>query len=178
MFIIIIHCIIIIIIYAKNLFNEITNKINEILYSLKNINLYQNQKIENKKEIKIKAKANIQKAKLKKLGHKKLKKSKPNNIINFKANPKEDSIYYLSANKINNKYDKKIEEKEKIFKNELNYIKNGFTIKKVKKILEYNDNELNNLTYDLALKIDKRNYCNYYISLLKTKHPIFFTFFY
>ena len=157
MFIIIIRCIIIIIIYAKNLFNEITNKINEILYSLKNINLYQNQKIENKKEIKIKAKANIQKAKLKKLGHKKLKKSKPNNIINFKANPKEDSIYYLSANKINNKYDKKIEEKEKIFKNELNYIKNGFIIKKVKKILEYNDNELNNLTYDLALKIDKRN---------------------
>ena len=44
-------------------------------------------------------------------------------------------------------------------------------------IINYNDNELNNLTYNEALKIDKRNYFKYYISLLKTKHPLIFTFY-
>ena len=43
--------------------------------------------------------------------------------------------------------------------------------------MEYNDEELNSLEYDLALKHDKRNYCQYYISLLKTKHSLIFTFF-
>ena len=47
----------------------------------------------------------------------------------------------------------------------------------VEKIKLYNDEELNNLSYKLAIKIDKRNYCQYYISLLKTKHSIMFTFF-
>ena len=40
-----------------------------------------------------------------------------------------------------------------------------------------NDRELNYLSYDEAIKIDKRNYCQYYWSLLKTKHLILFTFF-
>ena len=48
---------------------------------------------------------------------------------------------------------------------------------KAKKIMLPNDEELNNLKYKLALKIDKRTYCQYYISLLKTKHDIIFTFF-
>ena len=43
--------------------------------------------------------------------------------------------------------------------------------------MAYNDEELNNLKYELALKFDKRSYCNYYISLLRTKHNIMFTFF-
>ena len=43
--------------------------------------------------------------------------------------------------------------------------------------MEYNEEELNNLKYELALKYDKRNYCQYYISLLRTKHDILFTFF-
>ena len=50
-------------------------------------------------------------------------------------------------------------------------------LKKVKKIMAYNDEELNNLSYESALKLDKRNYCQYYISLLKTKHAIMLTFF-
>ena len=41
----------------------------------------------------------------------------------------------------------------------------------------YNDYELNHLTFKLALEIDKRNYFQYYLSLLKTNHIIFFTFF-
>ena len=44
--------------------------------------------------------------------------------------------------------------------------------------MDYNDEELNNLPYKLALKFDKRTYWEYYISLLKTKHIIIFTFCY
>ena len=43
--------------------------------------------------------------------------------------------------------------------------------------MAYNDEELNNLKYELALKYDHRTYCEYYISLLRTKHIIIFTFF-
>ena len=40
----------------------------------------------------------------------------------------------------------------------------------------YNDFELNSLNYKDALEIDKRTYLQYYISLLKTKQQIIFTF--
>ena len=45
------------------------------------------------------------------------------------------------------------------------------------KILEYNDYELNNLEYQKALEIDKRKYLEYYISLIKRKQIIIFTFY-
>ena len=41
----------------------------------------------------------------------------------------------------------------------------------------YNDIELNTMDYNDALKIDKRTFIQYYISLIRTKHPIFFAFF-
>ena len=44
------------------------------------------------------------------------------------------------------------------------------------KYLNFNDYELNSLEYKEALIIDKRTYWKYYISLLRTKHPIIFTF--
>ena len=37
---------------------------------------------------------------------------------------------------------------------------------------------LNNLSYKLALKYDKRTYFEYYLSLIKTKHIFIFSFFY
>ena len=46
----------------------------------------------------------------------------------------------------------------------------------LKKIKSYNDEELNNVEYNLALKYDTRKYCQYYLSLLKTKHILIFTF--
>ena len=45
------------------------------------------------------------------------------------------------------------------------------------KIMEYNDLELNLLPYLEASLVDKRNYCQYYGSLLRTKHILFFSFF-
>ena len=53
------------------------------------------------------------------------------------------------------------------------------TLNIIKKIAKntYNDNELNFLNYKIAKKIDKRNYIQYYFSLLKTQHLLFFSFF-
>ena len=50
-------------------------------------------------------------------------------------------------------------------------------IKKIKKIYKYNDKEMNEFTYKKALKYDKRNYCQFYFSLLKTKYILIFTFY-
>ena len=49
---------------------------------------------------------------------------------------------------------------------------------KVKTIMEFNDDEMNELSYELALNFDKRSFCQFYISLLKTKHNFIFSFFY
>ena len=51
-------------------------------------------------------------------------------------------------------------------------------IEKVKKIMEYKDREINSLRYEFAIQFDNRTYCEYYISLIKTKHNLIFTFFY
>ena len=43
-------------------------------------------------------------------------------------------------------------------------------------ILRKKDFELNSLNYIETIKLDKRNYCEYYISLIKYNHPIIFSF--
>ena len=45
------------------------------------------------------------------------------------------------------------------------------------KIKNYNDSEMNTLSYKNAYKYDKRTFCEYYISLLKTKHLLIFSFY-
>ena len=50
-------------------------------------------------------------------------------------------------------------------------------VMKAKNIMAYNDEEMNNLAYKLALKFDKRSYCEYYLSLIKTKHILIFSFY-
>ena len=52
------------------------------------------------------------------------------------------------------------------------YINNTISIK-----INYNDYELNNLSYKEALKLDKRTYFQFYFSLLKMKHILIFTFY-
>ena len=44
--------------------------------------------------------------------------------------------------------------------------------------MEYNDDEINDLSYELALESDNRSYCAYYISLLRSKYSLIFTFYY
>ena len=57
-------------------------------------------------------------------------------------------------------------------------IDNQDIIKKSIEIMKFNDEELNNLSYELALKYDKRKYFEYYLSLIKTKHILIFAFYY
>ena len=65
-----------------------------------------------------------------------------------------------SENKINLKSNNFIDENNIIFN----------------KILEKNDFELNSLDYEKGIKLDKRNYWEYYFSLLKNNHPFMFSF--
>ena len=44
--------------------------------------------------------------------------------------------------------------------------------------MDYNDDEINDLKYDIAIQKDKRSYWQFYISLIKTKHEIIYAFFY
>ena len=44
------------------------------------------------------------------------------------------------------------------------------------KLNKYNDYEKNTFIYQMAILYDKRTCCQYYLSLLKTKHPILFAF--
>ena len=44
------------------------------------------------------------------------------------------------------------------------------------KIDKNTDTELNDLSYEMALKIDKRTYCQYYASLVRMKHLFFYSF--
>ena len=46
-----------------------------------------------------------------------------------------------------------------------------------KKLIKMNDYELNTLDYKSAIKIDKRTYIQYYLSLLRRKELVLFTFF-
>ena len=66
------------------------------------------------------------------------------------------------------------ENSNKNFKYKLNKEK---IIQKFKEIMVYNDKEMNELTYEQALKYDKRNYIQYYCSLLKTKYILISTFY-
>ena len=56
-------------------------------------------------------------------------------------------------------------------------VKEKSVIEKYKNILEYNDNEINSLSYQVALKKDKRTFFQYYLSLLRVGHPFLFSFY-
>ena len=108
----------------------------------------------------------------------KVNKSKNNkNILNMNKN-------LIKNDKINNNLyqDSKIILKNKtnnnFSDNELTKIAKSIKSKKSnKKIKLLNDTELNSLKYEEALEKDKRTYIQYYLSLLRTKHILVFTFF-
>ena len=56
-------------------------------------------------------------------------------------------------------------------------LENVKIFKLYKKLLNYNQNELNSLSYNEAIKSDKRNFYQYYCSLLRVKHLLIFAFY-
>jgi len=172
--IIIFHIICILLFYLKHLI-IITNKIKDIIYGKRNSKLIEvyknennNENIEESKENVMNeindSKINISRNKKKKgKKGKKKKKSKKTTII--KNNNDKDEIQNINNLK---KDDKEIKNKSSV-KDE--------ATQKANKIMEYTNEEINILPYDLALELDNRTYFEYYISLLKIKHIIMSTFF-
>ena len=76
-------------------------------------------------------------------------------------------IMYQKNDKTANQLTIDIDEKKNKENDYINY----------KNILKYTPNELNDLDYKHALIHDKRNYVNYYLSLLRNGHLFFFSFF-
>ena len=105
-------------------------------------------------------------------------KKKINNISNFifeKVNKGSNLTTNSNTKKIltsNIKYNLKRKKKSNT-KKTINLPK----IKKENKIMKFKDEEINTLPYNLALIYDKRNYCEYYASLLKTQHNLICAFF-
>jgi len=116
----------------------------------------------------------------------------PSKIIVKRSNAKKLTTSFLTKNKKSDFDGASIKEKKKITlieesksKSSLYKLNNNFDfeleIKKGKKndlniVNNYNDEELNSLDYKSAKKFDKRNYFQYYMSLIKTKHLLLFTF--
>ena len=190
--IIILHFIFILILYNKNL-NIIKNIIKNIIFGITNWNLIQEGNRNKKDNMKIQG-GKFMKSKLENLTIKKnninnnnisnkskiklenknknensRNKSKRKNkmvIINKYLNIVSNNSRYNMINKsINSNYVNKLSQKESI-------------IQKTLQIMAYNDEELNQLSYKLALKNDNRTYCEYYNSLIKTKHNLIFSFCY
>ena len=174
----------------NNIYKEKKAKLNTIKFT-KNKKDSDRNKIDNIIEtnnINDKSNKNSQKIRAKKRKKKKYKKS--NNNIKINENKVENIIHdnnffdnKIEINNINNNNNKN-SKRSKIVKNysESEIMKSIAQREKESKnnnnILKYNNEEINILSYDLALQYDKRVYCEYYISLIKSKHNLIFSFYY
>ena len=146
--IIIFHILSILIFFISE-FSLIKKKINKIIFGM-NKEKKSNEIMKEKKIKKEKSKKNSNKISI----NRKIKRRKSNKKINIKAINNDSEIKIISKNNQLDNHGKKI-----------NYL------------LDYIDEEINELSYDLAKQYDKRNFCQYYISLIKTKHILIFALF-
>ena len=96
-----------------------------------------------------------------------------NNFININKIIKSKKPMIINRNKIiikNNKDNSSSNLNTKTLKSQLNSKYKIFENKII------NDNEINLLEYEQAREKDKRTFCQYYFSLLRTKHILIFTF--
>ena len=179
----------IIIFYSKDN-KEIYNIINDLINAKKNI--YNKiipisfQKKKTKRKAKRKRKKKIKRRSIK---NKELIKENENqnnsNQINNSPPVRKVKLKKFRKKKYSVQYNK-----SKIIYNNLNYSNDNSNrailgLSKTetinpdlyKDIMEFNSYELNTLNYYEALKIDKRNYFQYYLSLIKTKHLLIFSFY-
>ena len=159
---IIIFCIIFLflisfIIFIFKSIKTLYNDINKIILAKRKIKFNNNT---NKNEF-------ITNAMKKKKNEKKTKKKrrKKKNIINNSKNEYTNNILKETSKKKNRFNDGT---------NNLNLSKN--IDKKYNEILKYKDYELNSLSFEKALTIDKRNFLQYYISSIKINNLLIFSF--
>ena len=173
--IIIFHFICIFAFYKKQS-NNIIKYIEDIIFGITNINLISNDKDNDQKNLeenkildkKIECSNNIQDT----LSLKRKIKAKKRKNLYIKNNNISNNIKITTDNNVSENI-KKYNENRSIIQ-----LQNSEDrILQIKKIMNYNNDELNELTFNLALEYDKRTYCQYYNALLKSKHIIIFTFF-
>ena len=140
----------------RNILTERTNNINRRKKTKKNLN---KNNINNSKVINFKMINNVNLNQ----ENNNISKSKINNrsLLSKKSNSKTNNNLISSRDNTTNKKVNK--------KNKNNNSKN-------KNNIEYNDFELNTISYKNAIIYDKRSFCQYYISLLKSKNLILFGF--
>ena len=173
------------------LINTILNvNINRPMLKNKNINFEKSYMQTNENNIEIKNKG-IRRGSKKVT--KKIKSRKSLTQINTGQNPpiknikisrkKTESKCKNNQRKKNKKYSLKInlQSNSKINLNDnqnesISENKNKKNLNNNCQIYNYIDNEINILTYDEAIRIDKRTYTEFYISLIKLKHPLIFSF--
>ena len=187
---IIFHIISVFIFYTKQL-SIIKGNIKDIIFAIENIELIEKEEKINDKKLKTRENINenndnnnrknkiIKNKKIKKKKKNKKKKKKrnsENNKIIFSNN--NNFIFGMNENMNDNKNIKSIIYQDDSTRKIVNTKKKKSGIERAKKIIEYIDDEINKLSYDLALQYDKRTYCDYYISLLRTKHDFIFSFLY
>ena len=142
---------------------------NNIIIMNENLNNIYNEKFEDEKKIKFnkkgKGKMVTKKKKIKLFKKGTNISDNSNNIGNMVNSDLNSDIIVINRNKagINVLSKKHIKAEE---------------IKKLVSIVEYNDEEINDLSYDLALQNDKRTYWQFYFSLIRTKHEFLYAFFY
>ena len=203
---ILLHFILIILFYGKKYYQVIKEKISDISYAINNWKLVQEERkeIKRKKRLEI---IRLRKEKLKreKELEKKNELKEQQNQTNQQKEPASQIPVFLEylerkqikfnnppnkKQKITNKK-KKNNKSNNLINNQILQTKNNSpdnnqiqnndkskeTLEKTKKIMSYINEELNDMSFNLAIKYDKRTYCQYYLSLLKSKHNVMFTFF-
>ena len=143
-------------------FNEINDDNN--IVNNKDDNNVKSEINEDDKKIKIKKK---KKKKKKKKRYKANQQEKVNDINNIKNNNDNPNNINLNNNIIT-VGDKNLSENNSKIDDFKNLIQ----------AMDYTDDEINDLSYDSALKNDKRTFWQFYISLIKTKHELIYAFFY
>ena len=173
-----------IIIFYINQFSSLTAKIKDIMKGINEEQLIEEKKKTKKKNQKVVKKTKkkkifnehsdiIKMIKIRKKGPKKKKKSSKRNLDiiginkvinnNFKKNNQIENFTTNIVSKSDNKRNKK-----NLNNNSIKEDKK----EKIKDTMKYIDDEINLLNYNFALQYDKRSFCTYYISLLKTKHNL------
>ena len=197
--IIIIH-IIDLCIFFNNQLKKLKKKIKDIKYAIQNIKLIKDDNTKKDKQTKKKGKNKRKEIKLENnIDNEIIKENKNDNKIisknkkkrrqkkkkKYKAIKNENTAYIDINNKDNiinnnkrNKRNKRINYINTLSGNNTKSENKTIIDKKVVKAMEYINDELNILPYNLALQHDKRTFCQYYISLLKIKHTLLFSFYY
>ena len=189
--IIILHIIAIFLFYCYQK-NILINKIKDISYAIKNWKLIiadNKEKIRIAKVKKFNNKKTHIKNNISNTTNKKLKKKEKNKLSPLrdfdvsskipnkkKHNPlmKKIGKNFSKKGKSNNRF----KHKKFITQNAVLNSNNKNKIKEIKEIMEFNDEELNRLSFNLAIRYDKRTYWQYYLSLIKTNHILIFSFVY